>query len=718
MKIHHLVIVPILCSVIVGCFNQPKTSSAKNESEILWDKWGIPHIYADNMVDAFYAQGWAMTQSHGNLMMKLYGEVRGRASEYWGGEYLAHDKKYHRLGVPNWGEAAYRAQTPEIKALLDAFAAGVNAYSAENPQHLNKDMRQVLPITAQDLLAHFYRIYYVEFVAGKDIDPQWPFIQSKADQRRKKVAGLDVPLKNQKEFSQEFVGSNSWAVSPRKSASGNAMLLANPHLPWYDFFLFYESHLSVGDLNASGVSLVGLPGLEIAFTQHLGWSHTVNSIDASDRYDLQLKDGGYVLDGEVKPFSKRYVTLKIKQADGSFLHEPLEIKTSVHGPVIEETENAAVALKLPAKHRYGIYEQYFKMLTATNLDQFISALDMRQVPYFNIMYADKNGEIFYISNGLFPIRDQGDFSFWKGSIPGDDSAYLWTSLYERSAYPQLRNPKSGALQNANDMPWTSTIPMELRAADYPATFAAGESMHFRAQHSARMLMSDNSITFDEMYGYQQSTVMELADHVLDSLVPSALKSNDPLLREVGKILSTWDRTSNFDAVGAVIFVEWVRKMKGSIFADRWDPAKPFDTPTVLKDEQQALTMLGAAAQQVKQDYQRLDIPWGEVYRIRYGTRDLPASGDSTATGSFRVAAYKQDGDKKYQQFHGDSYVAVVEFGDKIKARGLLSYGNSSEQGSPHNGDQLELFSKKQWRDIAFTREQVEAVVRRRESLRR
>ena len=251
---------------------------AQKNTEILWDNYGVPHVYASSSADMYYAFGWSQMQSHANLLLQLYGEARGKASEYWGEKYFASDKMIRLFELPELAARHYAMQKPEGKQHLDAFVKGVNDYAVKHAGEISADMKKVLPVTVADVLSHQTRVIFLEFMASDNL------------------YGVREELAK---------GSNSYAIAPSRSASGNAMLVANPHLPWNGFFLFYEAHLSSPGFNAYGVSLIGLPMLNIAFNENLGWTHTVNVIDACDSYELELKDSGYILDGTVNKFKKR-----------------------------------------------------------------------------------------------------------------------------------------------------------------------------------------------------------------------------------------------------------------------------------------------------------------------------------------------------------------------------------------------------------------------------
>ena len=230
-------------------------------------------------------------------------------------------------------------------------------------------------------------------------------------------------------------------------------------------------------------------------------------------------------------------------------------------------------------------------------------------------------------------------------------------------------------------------------------------------------MEDTSITFEELQAYKLSTRMELADRVLDDLFAAAEGSSDTLVTEAIAVLQNWDRQGNVDSKGAALFFLWAQEMSfwnQQTFATPWDEENPMTTPDGLSNPEGAVATLAGVAAQMKEGYGALDVAWGDAFRIKRGKYDLPANGADGSVGVFRVtwAGGFQDG--QYIAGGGDSWVGVIEFGDEVKAKVLLSYGNASQPDSPHNGDQLQLYSDKEFRDAYFYREQVDAHVQRRE----
>ena len=672
--------------------------AAPHSAEILWDKWGVPHISAKDTKSLFYAFGWAQAESHGDLLLRLYGESRGRAAEYWGQDNYEADKWVRLMGVPARARQWYEAQPPEFRGYLDAFAEGINDYARQHGDRLKDEVKVVLPVTPVDVLAHTQRVINFTFVSN----------QQSVMAALTRAGGT---------------GSNGWAIGPAHSADGRALLLANPHLPWFDLFLFYEAQLTAPGINAYGASLVGFPVLGIAFNDNLGWTHTVNTLDGEDLYQLKLADGGYRFDGRVRPFETERQTLKVKQADGTVRDEQLLIKRSVHGPVVAETKDQAVALRVVGLDQPGTLREWWDMARARNLPEFEAALGRLQLPFFNVIYADRAGHIMYLFNGLVPKHASGDWQYWSGIVPGDTSATLWTSTLSYRELPKVIDPPAGWVQNTNDPPWTATFPLALDPAKFPP-YVAPHFMSFRSQRSVRMLEADNRISFEEMIQAKHSTRSELADRLLDDLIRAARADGDESARQAAAVLEKWDRNTDADSRGAVLFTLWAQEMKlfegeppPGLFLKPWDEKNPVQTPAGLGAPQAAVAALKAAAAKMQAGFGTLDVPWGELARLRLGKADLPGNGGFDALGIFRVVGYTPTPDGHYRAVGGDSFVAAVEFSTPVRARVLLSYGNSSQTGSPHRGDQLALFARKELRPAWRTRAEIEANLEAREVLK-
>jgi len=683
---------------------------ANGDVAIQWDEWGVPHIASGDMAGAFYGLGWAHMQLHGDLILELYGRARGRGAEYWGEDYELRDRFTRALGVPTRAEEWWVAQGPEYQSYLEAYTQGMNDFAAAHPELINDERERALPVLPTDPLAHIQLAIHGTFIAGSapEIARVW------AQQ------GIPTNAAPPQEQDGDDRGSNAWAIAPSRSESGNAMLLANPHLPWADLFYFTEAQMTAPDLDIYGVTLVGIPFIAVGFNEHLGWSHTVNTFDGMDLYDLQMtEEGNYILDGEEVPLELEDQTMLVRHEDGTTEERLTTIADSVFGPVLALARGHALAVRIAGLDRPHMLQQYVEMGLATNREEFTAALSRGQMPMFNAVYADANGEIAYFFNAAMPERNVGDWAFWQGILPGTTSDFLWTSYHPFSDLPQYANPESGFVQNANDPPWTSTFPRAVTYDQYPAYFAP-QGMPFRPQHSARLLLSDDSISFDEVRTYANDTTLDMAVRIMPYLIDRLDTVEDERATRAAEALRQWRGRSNADSRGAALFYNWVFAAGGPgvFFEDRWEAADPLITPYVLTGSDDILPPLYAVVDAMDEAGIALDAPYGEVFRLRYAGQNLPASAGSEGLGSFRTGWFRPAEDGTYSFAGGNTFVAAVEFGDRIRARGYLAYGNSTQEGDARMGDQLQLFSDAEWRDIHFYGDDIAAHTVETEVLRR
>ncbi len=648
-------------------------------------------MFAKNTEDLFYGFGWAQAHSHGNLVLRLYGESRARGAEYFGPEALPLDRWLAVNEAPATAKSWYERQTPSFRRYLDAFAQGINDYAAKHPERLSEEVKRVLPVSGLDPLQHALRLF------------QYSYVSSAA---RVASAARPAPART------EDGGSNAWAVAPSRTANGNALLLGNPHLPWAGWYTYFEANLQAPGLNLYGATQVGLPILRFVFSDHLGFNQTVNNIDGMDLYALFVKDGNYRFDGEWKPFTASEHTLKIRQPDGTMRTEVVAIRKSVHGPVVYENEGRTLAMRVAGLDRPFALEQYWQMQTAKNFRQYEAALRRMQVPTFNIVYADRNGNIHYRFNGLLPKRKSGDLQTWAGVLPGDTSETLWTGYHSYEELPQVFNPPGAYVQNTNDPPWNAAWPNSLDPDKYPS-YTAPRNASFRAHRSLRMLSAMQKVTLDEFITQKHSTRAELADRVIEELLAAVqVHGTSDRVRAAAKVLAAWDRETNADSRGAMLFLYWAQRFMGPAMADQsrfaipYAIAEPLTTPRGLKNPSEAVAFLDDAAAQMEKDFGALDTPWGAVMKYRYRNAEFPANGGFGNLGIFRVITFGSMSDRKRVPIHGETFVICVEFSRTPRAYALMSYGSSSQPDSPHAEDQLEWMTRKALRPVWRSRTEV------------
>jgi acyl-homoserine lactone acylase PvdQ len=474
-------------------------------TEILWDKYGVPHIYAKSSPDLFFCYGYAQAEAHGNLLLRLYGESRGRAAEYFASPVtgdakaetdadIKSDTWVLTNSIPQQSEAWLKLQTPEFRGYLEAFAAGINAYAAKHPDKLSPEAKRVLPITALDPIEHALHFVHYTFVASARMAEPTRRGAAVVSADAALTAGpLDAILPGDASFgmpADSDGGSNAWAIAPSHSTSGHSMLLSNPHLAWAGQTTYFEAEFNAPGVHIYGATQVGLPVLRFAFNDFLGYTHTVNGIGAKTLYRIKTSGDGYLYDGKVLPFETSTAAFKVRQPDGSFTTQTLNIRRTIQGPIIKEEDGDPIALRVAGLDRPYMLEQYWQMSNAHNFTQFETAIKRLQPPTYNVIYADRDGHIEYLFGGLLPRHKSGDVAYWAGIVPGDTSDTLWTDYHSYDELPKFIDPPSGHVSNTNEPPWDAAWPNDLDPKKFPA-YTAPNGISFRAERSLHML--DNSL---------------------------------------------------------------------------------------------------------------------------------------------------------------------------------------------------------------------------------
>lgn len=718
-------------------------------AEILWDAFAVPHIYGKDVPAVLRGYGYAQMENHAELLLELIATARGRSAEYFGpgpsDANLSSDVTVRTTGIPLTAQQWYVVGGAEQQSFLDAFVSGINQYAASHRDTIAPQFLQVLPVTSPDILASYLNLIDYQFMTGQSNVPEligaW-------------LSGTATVGSNAVALASAGHGSAGWALGRGRSSSGNAILMGNPHLPWginqpqpgAGALQLFEAQLVTDTLNAHGATFVSFPFIAIGFNDDLGWTHTDNDVKNVDLYELTLTGGGYLWEGQVLPLSHRQEQIRVLLPDGTLQTQTLDVVSSIHGPIVAQQGNKALAIRVAGLNAPSIVSQYWDMIRAHNLQEFSQAMSRMQLPYFNVIYADRHGDFMYAFAGLQPVRNGGDYSSWQGILAGDTAATFWTRTLSWSELPKTIDPPGGFVQNCNDPPWTSTFPEEILPQRYPA-YVAPQTMSVRAQQSARFLLSQPQFTVDDLLTGKMSTHMELSARVVPDLVAAAKASGNSTAIAAADVLQAWDGTSDAQSRGAALFEQWYMayasdpntpksatfSADGGIyppFKMDWSAQQPLTTPRGLADPAAAVPALITAAGLLQQQVGAIDIPWGDLHRAVLVTwnSDLtrskelvnqPESGSDTVFGGTRIVETVPDPQGGFQLYAigGDSYVQLVEFTQQgPHAQTLLAYGNASRPGSPHIADQLQFFEDKRLRPTAVTRQEVEAQTLRREAL--
>jgi acyl-homoserine-lactone acylase len=664
------------------------------------DTLGVPHILAPTEEAAYFGQGYASAEDRVLVLARLYLQARGEEAAYFGEAFAESDFLVKQLHIHEGARTGYAKLAPWVQRILDGYAAGYNRYLAQHRADLPD---WVKPATGIDILAHGRHLTIMQFTMDL----------RQLNNIGRKSARLTLP-----DESALAYGSNMWAIGKGRTFSGKGILLGNPHQPWRGPRQFYESHITVpGKVNVSGTTLTGAPGVTIGFNENLGWSHTVNLHDTEDIYELTPDPADkerYLYDGKSVPLRKEEIAIQVK-TDGGCVTRKREVYWSHYGPIMKTFAGKYYALKSASLDEYRFPEEWNLMGKARTLQEFCNVLDMQALPMFNICYADKEGNVFYLFNGRFPDRPRG--YNWAGVVPGNTSATEWNRILPQSRLPSLLNPPGGYVQNCNAAPWYTNLRQIIDRRRYPEDLTPNFNL-LRQQHSALILDGDEPITLEKVLRDKYTTKILVAERVKGDLVKvaRAQKVNGIALDEAADVLEAWDNTVGRESKGSVLFADfWKRytRQTKSPYAVPWDEKRPAATPSGIGDLEVARAALAASVQEVKEKYGKLTIPWGEVHRLRRGNVDEPIGGidDSfgavrTEFGAFRIIAYEPAKDGKFVANGGDSFVIAVEFTSPPIAYSISAYSQSEDPRSPHHADQSALFAQEKWKRVWFTEEDI------------
>lgn len=728
----------LLLMLLVSSSAAQPHSPRKKGVDIFWDTWGVPHIFAETATGMFWGSGWAQAEAHGDLLLETIAASRGRSAEFFGagagGNNVENDRSVLLNEVPQRAAKWLQQQHPEFRAELEAFAGGINAYAKQHPEALCTECRNVLPVKAVDVIARSQAALNYEFMTyGRFPVPERP----------SQTATL-TPSASVEE--REPKGSNGWAIAPSRSADGKAMLLANPHLEWGGRDTLFEMQLVGPGVNVYGATVVGFPSPIMGFTPQAALTWTVNTTNGALFYRIEEKDGGYVYDGAVRKYEQARYSFKVLQKDGNFTTETVNVRKTVHGPIVSHTASGPIAMLIPGLDKPFVMEQTWKMLTAPSLAAYQNQLRRLELPMFNLIYADRDGHIAYNFNANVPVRSEGNWDDWLYPVAGNTSRLLPRRSLTYDQLPKLIDPPSAHVQNSNQPPWDAAWPTMIDHRAYPPYLAPADFAYFRSDRGIRMLNEeltpDEKMTFDMLLQKKLSTRAEFADRILPDLLAAVDQYGTPRAKQAAAVLKAWDRETEADSRGALLFSLWAQLFVNPAvdttdsegqrnFAVPYDVSLPLTTPRGLKDPKAAAEMLDAAADKAVKVYGALDRPWGDVMRLQINGQsdanfaaergsalngvDLPGNGGPGGIGVFRVVSWGPLLNGRKTPVAGDTFTLAMEFTTPIKAKVLTSYGNCSQPACLHHTDQLPLFAHKQWRDVFRETKDIEQHLEKRES---
>lgn len=667
-------------------------------------EYGVPHVLAQNERALGFGFAYAQAEDHMLSIMELILKARGEMAMHFGAGKndvnLKSDIWNRQYRIYARAAETYPQLDKDWRDMTEGFADGLNYYIALHRDDLPD---WVQPVTAYDVAAH-----------GLTGVARFAF------NRRRIVDRLVAALEGGEdvEVEPEDMGSNLWAFDGTRTKSGNAILMGNPHQAWSQVATYYEAHLTIpGKLNFYGSTFIGRPVLTTGFNDSLGWTHTVNYPDLEEIYALDAdpdRPDHYLFDGESVPLRREDVTIKVRDPESAsgmredrhtFWYSPL-------GPVIYRTDEKVYVLKSVAYDEFRFYQQWLRLEQSNSFDEFRTVLDDLIIPMFNIGYADKDGNIYYLWNGTVP--DLPHASHDAVAVHARGLSDVWTRVHPISELPQLLNPEGGYVMNSNSPPYFTNLNEPLDRSAYPPHFPDNR-FSLRSQHSMHLIHNAKQFTLEDVVREKFDMRAVLADRVKGDLLRELLKREATgEIAEAAKLLMAWDNSTSRASRGSVLFDQWWRvytqgagRAPGNQFAIQWQTSNPIHTPMGIKDPERAVAAFETAIQDVKARFGAIDVTWGEAHRMRFadGT-DIAVGGSSGTMGAFRVVTFADEPDGKRRARSGDSWIFAVEFSTPPKAYTVVAYSQSEIVGTPHYSDQAELYADNRMKLAAFTETQI------------
>lgn len=698
----------LILFILASC----KKNSPQLNSEQYWvemaeqviikrDIYGIPHIYGPTDESVVFGLAYARAEDHFELIENQVIRAIGRKAEIEGESGIQNDYIVRAFQFEKLSRREYQNLSEKHKRIVDAYSAGLNFFLEVNPEIQPKIIKQFKPW-------HFLALYR----------------RSWTSQGLSQIGVFDDDVN--KYLNNAAVepneGSNMWAISPKRSGNGKTYLVLNPHIPMdqpYEVHVKSEEGLNFYGELAYGENIFPVLG----HNENLGWSLTVNYPDIADRFEITFIDSTllntYEYNGELKSAEKWLDTILLK-TDSGFEQKVFSFTKTIHGPVLKIKGNKGVSYRVAGIDEGGSMQQFYYMNKASNLSEFKSAISSLSISYHNILYADKNGNIYYVYNGKIPRRDT---SFnWTENLNGSLKETLWQGYHKLDELPSLENPEVGFIQNCNTSPFlltTSDNPNKYDYADYMTIY---ESENERGERSKVILDTLKNISLTKLGDAIMDTYVHRSAKILPKLFDEyeRLKKEHPdrarVIEEPIKMLENWDGYSNTNSEGAslyFIFDEFVHhEFLGKIF--------PITHP--ITSEQWPLTSyLAQTVELMIESKGTWRVPWGTINRLqRIENNDNPSvldsitsyplKGGSSITG-IMFCAYRApvlvDGNITRRPDAGHSYISIVEFGEETKARSIIPYGISRDSNSPHYFDQAEMFANGTFKKVLYKDEDVD-----------
>ncbi|MBJ7311155.1 penicillin acylase family protein [Rugamonas sp. CCM 8940] len=692
------------------------------------DKWGIPHVHGKRDADAVFGLMYAQAEDDFKRVELNYINAMGRLAEVQGEAELYRDLRMKLFITPAQLKAQYAASPAWLKKLMTAFADGLNFYLATHPQ--------VKP----QLIARFepwMALSFSEGSIGGDIESVNLQQLEQLYGRRAPLAGPTQALAGPtqalaqlrgSDLDEEPRGSNGFAIAPALTRNGHALLLINPHT---SFYFRPEVQVSSGEgLNAYGAVTWGQFFVYQGFNERIGWMHTSGGGDVIDEYAETVveRDGRffYRYGAGERALKAVDIALPYKSA-GGMASKTVTVYYSHHGPIVREADGKWLAVRLMNEPRRALTQSFIRT-KARNYAAFHKAMELRTNSSNNTVYADADGNIAYFHGNFIPVRDTR-FD-WRNPVDGSDPATEWRGLHAVKDTITLFNPPNGWIQNTNNWPFSAAGKYSPRAQDYPAYMSMNPE-NPRGIHAVRVLRERRDFTIDSLIASAYDSALPAFEPLLPKLFAAwdALGEDDPLkpaLAAQVAALRGWDTRYALDSVPTSLAIFWAQDMAAS-FGPSAKSAKMLvlDYMETRLTARERLLALRRASDKLVADFGQWQTPWGEINRFQRLTGDvvqpfddakpsLPVAFASANWGS--LAAYGMTTPARTKRIYGErgnSFVAAVEFGPRLRARSILAGGQSGDPASPHFADQAEMYARGEFKEVLFYPEDVERNLERK-----
>ena len=648
------------------------------------DTYGVPHVFG--RTDASTMFGFAYAQAEDNFwrVEENFINALGRASELYGERSLEEDRLNRALEIPRLARAEYARLDSHMRSLCDAFAAGLNYYLARHPQVRPRLLTKIEPWYT---LAFIRYNYYQNGFAR--------------DRGLRRIALQTAQADND---LREHTGSNGWVIGPTKSATGHAMLFINPHLPFFGPGQVYEGHVHSDEgWNFTGYTRFGFPFPYVGHNENGGWVSTDNAADLTDVYmetfDDPARPLAYKYGKGYRIATERVEEILVKTTTG-FETRKFTMRKTHHGPILGARDGKLLSIRMAKFEADGWLREWYDMTRAKSLVALKRAMTPLNMLFGNVMYADRQGNTWYLYNGAVPKRDPR-FD-WTKPVDGSDPATEWQGYHTIDELPQLTNPKTGWMQNCNTTPFLLTSEGNPDPKRFPK-YMVQEGDNPRGAISREILAGKATFTFDEWTRLAFDTRVMSVGRRLSGLL-TALKQrldNFPQneesrrLREVYDELNGWNHRSTSDSVAMTIF---------SLWHDRVSRDETLNVFTALTE-----TLNG-----LQRDFGTWKVKWGEITRLqrRDESRDEDfqdskpsiavngVNGNDGAVFTFYAAPIR--GQKRRYGVAGASYVSVVEFAPRVRALSIHTFGASGDPKSRHYIDQAVLYARGEFKPAWLT----------------